>query len=107
MTGQAQDGGIEFITTAEQYREVFGEEQPAQQDEAAPTGAPSDDAASSPGADEDTTGPAPQDEADPAAAADTSESGMDSLPWILGGLAGLLVLGGIMMLLLRNSRGQD
>lgn len=107
VTGQAQDGGIEFITTAEQYREVFGEEQPAQQDEAAPTGAPSDDAASSPGADEDTTGPAPQDEADPAAAADTSESGMDPLPWILGGLAGLLVLGGIMMLLLRNSRRQD
>lgn len=100
VTGQAQDGGIEFITTAEQYRQAFGEDDPAQQEETDPAG-------ESEPSSEDTAEPAPQDEADPAAAADASESGTDPLPWILGGLAGLLVLGGIAMLLVRNSRRQD
>lgn len=102
VTGQAQEGRIEFITTAEQYREAFGEDdpaEPAQQEETDPAG---ESAPSS----EDSAEPTPQDAADPAAAADTTESGTDPLPWILGGLAGLLVLGGIVMLLVRNSRRQ-
>lgn len=74
--------------------------EPAQQDETDPTTEPA------PSSDEDTAEPAPQDEADADPAADTSESGTDPLPWILGGLAGLLVLGGIVMLLVRNSRRQ-